>query len=112
MWPDLTLTELVSIDIPIIQAPTAGVATPALAAAVSNAGGLGSLGCAEMSVPEFRDTLAQTRAMTPTPVNANFFAHPEPATEPKHLAHAREILAALYTEVGLAETEIAMARLE
>lgn len=38
------LLELLAIQWPIIQAPMAGIDTPALAAAVSNAGGLGSLG--------------------------------------------------------------------
>jgi NAD(P)H-dependent flavin oxidoreductase YrpB (nitropropane dioxygenase family) len=38
------LLELLDIQWPIIQAPMAGTGTPALAAAVSNAGGLGSLG--------------------------------------------------------------------
>ena len=38
------LLSLIDIDYPMIQAPMAGVSTPALAAAVSNAGALGSLG--------------------------------------------------------------------
>ncbi len=37
--------ELLGIEVPIVQAPMAGYATPALAAAVGEAGGLGSLGC-------------------------------------------------------------------
>ena len=49
MWPDRRLLDLLGIDHPIIQAPMAGVATPGLAAAASNAGGLGSIGCAGMT---------------------------------------------------------------
>ncbi len=49
MWPDSRLSDLLKIEHPIIQAPMAGSATPALAAAVSNAGGLGSLGCGSMT---------------------------------------------------------------
>ena len=49
MWPDTRLIDLLGIDLPIIQAPMAGSTTPALAAAVSEAGGLGSLGCAMLS---------------------------------------------------------------
>ncbi len=46
MWPRKDLIELLGITHPIIQAPMAGSTTPAIVAAVSNAGGLGSLGCA------------------------------------------------------------------
>ncbi len=43
MWPRTDLLDLLKLEHPIIQAPMAGSTTPALAAAVSNAGGLGSL---------------------------------------------------------------------
>ena len=43
-WPDPRILELLSIELPIIQAPMAGPNTSALAIAVSQAGGLGSLG--------------------------------------------------------------------
>jgi nitronate monooxygenase len=47
-WHHSALTELLGIEHPIVQAPMASVTTPALAAAVSEAGGLGSLGCANL----------------------------------------------------------------
>ena len=50
------LLSLLDIDYPLIQAPMAGVSTPALAAAVSNAGALGSLGLGA-------STVAQAEAM-------------------------------------------------
>ncbi len=43
-WPDTELTDHLGIRYPIIQAPMASASTPALAIAVSTAGGLGSLG--------------------------------------------------------------------
>lgn len=46
MWHRTPLTERLGIDYPIIQAPMAGASTPELAAAVCNAGGVGSLGLA------------------------------------------------------------------
>ena len=49
MWPDTRLCDLLGIEHPIIQAPMAGSTTPELAAAVSEGGGLGSLGCASMT---------------------------------------------------------------
>ena len=49
MWPDRRVVELFEIDHPIVLAPMAGLGTVQLAAAVSNAGGLGSIGCATMA---------------------------------------------------------------
>lgn len=53
----------------------AGVATPELAAAVSNAGGLGSLGLGASTVDQARTMMAATRALTGKPVNINVFCH-------------------------------------
>lgn len=67
------------LNCPIIQAPMAGVSTPALAAAVSNAGGLGSLGLGAAGVDGARQMLHQTRQLTGGAINANLFCH-RPAT--------------------------------
>lgn len=61
MWSGNKLTDLLGIEYPIIQAPMAGAATPELAAAVSNFGGLGSLGCAQMSIDELEKNLAEIK---------------------------------------------------
>ncbi|WP_158903652.1 nitronate monooxygenase family protein [Burkholderia sp. L27(2015)] len=74
-----TLLRLLSIEKPIIQAPMAGVSTPALAAAVSNAGGLGSLGVGAMNAEGARKVIKETRALTAKPFNINVFCH-GPAT--------------------------------
>jgi nitronate monooxygenase len=74
----LTLQSLLGIDLPIIQAPTAGVQGVALAVAVSNAGGLGSLPDALLSPGALRQELVAIRAQTVKPVNANFFCHAPP----------------------------------
>ena len=55
-----TLLARLGIQLPLIQAPMAGVATPALAAAVSNAGALGSLGIGPSSVDQARAMIEQT----------------------------------------------------
>ncbi|SAK52125.1 2-nitropropane dioxygenase [Caballeronia hypogeia] len=73
------LTSLLGIDMPIIQAPMAGVSTPALAAAVSNAGGLGSLGVGAMNAEGARKVIRETRELTSKPFNINVFCH-APAT--------------------------------
>jgi len=78
-WPNNELLGLLGIDHPIIQAPMSGLTTPALAAAVSNAGGVGSLGCAEFSLQQLREQFDQTRSSTTRPFNINFFAHDTPS---------------------------------
>ncbi|PLZ03783.1 nitronate monooxygenase [Burkholderia sp. WAC0059] len=63
------------IEYPIIQAPMAGVSTPKLAAAVSDAGGLGSLGVGASTADEARRMIRDTRALTARPFNVNVFCH-------------------------------------
>lgn len=63
---------------PIIQAPMAVVSTPALAAAVSEAGGLGSLALGASSVEQARQLIAQTQALTDNAFNVNVFCHLTP----------------------------------
>ncbi len=53
-WPDRRILDLFEIQLPIIQAPMAGSSTPELAMAVSDAGGLGSLPCALLSLEQMR----------------------------------------------------------
>lgn len=60
---------------PLVQAPMAGVSTPQLAAAVSNAGALGSIGIGASSVEQARQMLRDTRALTDQPFNVNVFCH-------------------------------------
>lgn len=101
MWPNSRLCDLFAIEHPIIQAPMAGSATPALAAAVSNAGGLGSLGCGAMTAEELRDAVHELRAGTNRPFNLNFFVHPKPDTSSTVLVQAIERLRPYYEELGL-----------
>lgn len=95
------LTELLGIDQPIIQAPMAGSATPELAAAVANAGGLGSLGVAMMKPQELRDAVGQLRKLTNKPFNLNFFVHEEPNLASYDARPMQQALAPLYSEFGL-----------
>ena len=69
------LLELLDIQWPIIQAPMAGVGTPALAAAVSNAGGLGSLGVGATNAEGAREMIAEFRALSTRSLNVNVFCH-------------------------------------
>ena len=60
----MTLQQLLGIELPIIQAPMAGVQGSALAIAVCNAGGLGSLPCAMLSIDAMRNELMTIKANT------------------------------------------------
>ncbi|PTY38284.1 2-nitropropane dioxygenase [Saccharospirillum sp. MSK14-1] len=71
---------------PIIQAPMVGVSTPQLAAAVSNAGGLGSIGIGASSVAQAREMINATRALTSEPFNVNLFCHRTPTPDPQREA--------------------------
>ena len=81
-WPQTRLTELLGIRYPIVQAPMAGGPnTVELAAAVSEAGGLGSLAGAMLSPDELREEIRATRQRTRRPFAVNVFAR-LPASEP------------------------------
>ena len=56
----MNLRSLLGVELPVIQAPTAGVQGSALAVAVSNAGGLGLLPCATLGIDAMRKELAAT----------------------------------------------------
>jgi nitronate monooxygenase len=103
MWPESRLCGLLGLKYPIIQAPMAGSDTPALAAAVTYAGGMGSRGCAEMTPEAFHAAWAETRALTGGTLNVNFFAHAGPRHDEQKAARARALLAPFFTEFDLGE---------
>jgi nitronate monooxygenase len=100
-WHDRRILDLFNIDLPILQGPMAGVSTPQMAIAVSEAGGLGSLACAQLSLGQARTDLAAIRQATRRPINVNFFCHKPPAPEPDRIARWRALLAPYYREFGL-----------
>jgi nitronate monooxygenase len=95
------LTELLGLELPIIQAPMAGAQAAAMAIAVSNAGALGSLPCAMLSPHAMRKELEAIRAGTSRPFNVNFFCHSQPAPDPTAEAAWRRTLAPYYGELGI-----------
>jgi len=96
-----TLQSLLGIDVPIVQAPMAGVQLSALALAVSNAGGLGSLPCAMLAPDAMRKELSALRAGTAKPYNVNFFCHAQPAPSAEREAAWRKALAPYFAEYGI-----------
>jgi nitronate monooxygenase len=73
----------------------------AMAIAVSNAGGLGSLPCATLSIDQVRKELAAITAATSKPYNVNFFVHQQPQPDEAREAAWRKVLAPYYAELGL-----------
>ena len=102
-----TIQDLFDIELPLIQAPMAGVQTSALAIAVSNAGGLGSLPCAMLSTDTLRAEVAGIRAQTTRPYNLNFFCHAPPLPDPAREALWRTALAPFHAEFGIDPASIA-----
>ena len=88
-------------QLPIIQAPMAGVQGAALALAVCKAGGLGSLPCAMLTSDAMRKELAALRAGTDRPYNVNFFTHTPPAADERREADWRAALTPFYREYGI-----------
>jgi len=101
MWPDRRLLDLFQIEHPIIQAPMAGSMDGDLVAAVSEAGGLGSLPCAMLNVEKIHDEVSKIRARTRKPINLNFFCHTSPVPNNAREAGWRERLAPYYREFGI-----------
>src|SRR4029079_17439912 len=95
------LQQLLGIELPIIQAPMAGVQGSALAVAVSNAGGLGSLPCALLSRDAMRGELTAIAAQTTKRVNVNFFCHTPPAFSAERDAAWKAALAPYYRAFGI-----------
>jgi len=97
----MDLRELVGTELPIIQAPMAGVQDSALAIAVCNAGGLGSLPCAMLSTGVMRSELQTIEAQTAKPYNVNFFCHSPPVADEDRERRWCELLSPYYKEFGL-----------
>lgn len=69
----MNLIERLSLKHSIFLAPMAGVSTPELAAEVSNAGALGSLGLGANTVEQAREQILKTQQLTRQPFQLNFF---------------------------------------
>ena len=102
-----SFTARLGLELPLVQAPMAGFQGAAMAAAVSGAGGLGSLPGAAMTPPVLRDAVGELRRGGGLPVNLNFFCHAPPAPDPAREAAWREALRPYYEELGLTFSAIA-----
>lgn len=97
MTSNTRFLQAIGAQHPIIQAPMAGISTPALAAAVSNAGALGSIAVGASTAQQARELIVATRALTSKPFNVNVFCHrpaySDPLREATWLAHLQPLFA-------------------
>lgn len=93
--------SLFGTALPIIQAPMAGVQDSAMAIAVSNAGGLGSLPCATPGPDALRAELAAIKAQSVMPFNVNFFCHAQPEADARREALWQKTLHPYFLEFGI-----------
>lgn len=94
------LLSKLDIRYPIIQAPMAGVSTPALAAAVSQAGGLGSIAVGTVNAQQARAAIAAVREQTDRPFNVNVFTHAPAQADPAREAAWLEWLRPHFARFG------------
>lgn len=103
----MSLQELLGSELPLIQAPMAGSQDHRLAAAVCEAGGLGSIPCAMLTPAALRQALQAMRELTDRPFNLNFFSHVPPQPDAEREAGWREALAPYYAELSVDPASIA-----
>lgn len=96
----MDIFQKLGVKFPIIQAPMAGVSTPALAAAVANAGGIGSIGVGATDASGARAMIEATRALTQGAFNVNVFVHRTPTADPAIDAGWLAALAPLFRKYG------------
>jgi nitronate monooxygenase len=102
----MNVDHLLGTPLPIIQAPMAGVQDSALAIAVCNAGGLGSLPCAMLTPDGMRRELTALSACD-KPYNVNFFCHQPPVFDPDRETKWRELLAPYFADLKIDPNSVA-----
>lgn len=104
----MTFTDLLSrLAAPIVQAPMAGSQNHRLAAAVCEAGGLGSLPAAMLSPTDLKFELTALTQATQAPFNVNFFCHTPPVADAQSQELWQQTLAPFYQELGLSMNSVA-----
>lgn len=101
MWPSNALTERLNLKYPIFQAPMGSTSTPALAAAVSNAGGLGGLGMWGRSAAQAERRIAGFRQQSGGSLNVNYPIWPDPRCSPEATEAMRRQLQGAYDMHGI-----------
>lgn len=96
----MNFLDRLGLSCPIVQAPMAGIATPELAAAVSNAGGLGSIGLGATDAAGARVMIEELRQRTHKAFNVNVFVHAAPREEADREANWLDAMAPTFARFG------------
>jgi len=110
-WPNRRLLDLLKLEIPIIQAPMAGVDSVSLARSVSSTGALGSLACALLSPDAVRESAHAIRHGHDRPFNLNFFCHTMAEPDDDARKKWKSLLRVHYERHGLDMEAVAESRL-
>lgn len=97
----MELRNLLGTKLPLIQAPMAGAQNHLLAAAVCEAGGLGSIPAGMLDAKGLEAELSAIEALTDRPYNVNFFCHQTPTADPARIDTWHKLLAPLFAEFGV-----------
>lgn len=97
----MTLTAQLGIKHPIIQAPMAGVTTPAFVAACAEAGMLGSIGAGYLSAEETRSFIRKVKKLTNQPFAVNLFVPEYPESDQDRLRNAYLALQPIGKKLGM-----------
>lgn len=100
-WPDTRILDLLGIELPIIQAPMAGATHSSMVIAASNAGGLGSMPAAMLSIEQLREELTTIRQHSQRPINVNYFCHQSPTADKQRAQDWKDLLEPYYRELGV-----------
>lgn len=95
-----SLIDRLGLSVPLVQAPMAGVSTPALAAAVAEQGALGSIGVGATDAAGARAMIEETQARTNRAFNVNLFVHSAAVADPVREAAWLDTLAPFFDEFG------------
>ncbi|PIC56368.1 nitronate monooxygenase [Sporosarcina sp. P12(2017)] len=107
MWNNNKVTKSLGITYPIIQAGMAGgTTTPELIAAVSNAGGLGTLGAGYMKAEDMREVINKIKKLTNQPFGVNLFIPEVSQISKDKIKKANELLRPYREELHVAEPEV------
>ncbi|KPX88563.1 2-nitropropane dioxygenase family oxidoreductase [Pseudomonas meliae] len=100
-WPDTRIIDLLTIELPVLQAPMAGATGSQMAIAVAKAGGLASLPCAMLTPEQIEQEVTTFRQHTGNlPLNLNFFCHQAPTYDAERAEHWKQALKTYYEELG------------
>lgn len=102
-WLANELTAMLGIRYPLIQAPMAGISTPAMAAAVGEQGALGSIGGGMLSPDRLQEQIRTARGLSGEPLNVNLFAPQEPVDPGDSIERMQDALAPWRERLGLGE---------